>query len=234
MHRPPASRQAGFSLLELVVVLAIMSTLAGIALPVATRGLAAARYDETEAELVELDGALQAYFHDTWRFPPRFDDLTTNGSGISGWAGPYMLPGLGNVHAEDSLSTDAWGRAYDIKAVGASRLEIRSRGADGKRSTADDVLLVVDVTAQRRARSLAELRRINDAVATWNATRLPDEPLPKTLDAILSKLAGAGLLPSGDTRFERDGWGDAYVVWPQGSSPVMSLNSTNLAGEGSL
>jgi general secretion pathway protein G len=231
MNRPhvPASARAGFSLIELIVVIAILTVLAGTTLPTVGRTLTRSRIADTRAELSAMPPALTAYFEDTDSFPPVFGDLEQNLSGAAGWAGPYLRALLaGQPSTTTSLSKDAWNRDYVVSLSGVSELTLTSLGPDGVLGSADDLVQVVDVTPVRRARSVAELKTVNTAITAWNAVNLPATPLSTSYPTLLSTLAANGYLPAGTTAFDTDGWGDPYDADPPGVSPVVAVNSSHL------
>lgn len=222
-------RERGFSLIEILVVLGILTVMAGAALPVVSKSLTRTRVSETRAELSLLGPAVLAYFEDTGGFPPTFDDLERNASRVAGWTGPYARALLATHPRSDlSLSQDAWGRDYLVVLDGDSELSIVSVGPDGKRNTDDDITLVVDVTPVRRKQTLEELAILNAAILAYNKVRLPDAPLRPALKTILDDLQDAGFLPEGTDRFEKDAWGDAYVPDPLGRIPVVAMKSRNM------
>ena len=134
----------------------------------------------------------------------------------------------GQPTPELDLSKDAWNNAYQVVQNGSSQLEITSLGPDATADTADDLDQVVDVTPIRRAQTLTELLTVNSAITSYNAENLPATPLSTTYSTLLSELVTAGYLPSGTTRFDADGWGDAYVLDPPASSPPVAVESTNI------
>lgn len=132
MSSQPARRPAGFSLLELVVVMSILAILAGAAIPVVTKSLTRSRISDTSGRLARLESAVTAYFEDTGRFPPKLLDLEQNLSGASGWVGPYLRAlGAGVTGTATALDQDGWGRPYELRLDGASSLVIASLGPDG-------------------------------------------------------------------------------------------------------
>lgn len=222
-------RQSGFSLIEIVIVLAILALVAGTAVPLAGKNVQRSKIAETRAELAALPAAVSAYFEDTGTLPPSFDDLQQDLAGAAGWAGPYLLATL-SAHASSStsLEQDAWSRDYVVSLAGASSLTVSSRGPDGVAGNADDIAQVLDVTPVRRAQTLAELRTINTAVSAWNAANLPLAPLSTDWPTALASLVAGGYLPAGTSAYDADGWGAPYQADPPGASPVVAVTSPNL------
>lgn len=292
--------ESGFSLLELIVVMSILAVLAGAAIPVVSKSITRSRITDTRGRLARLESAIQAYFEDTGRFPPRFEDLETNVSDVDGWVGPYLRAlTAGAVGPSTDLGKDAWGRAYEVGSSGDSALYLVSLGPDGTLESragssggsgdlggaggsdgngkgngngdgngkgkgngkgqgdehghgsgddgggggsgsgsdggasalevsGDDLAVVIDVTPIRRRQTLAELSLLDAAVAAYNSGHLPDDPLPTKFGALLEVLSDGGYLPSDTSSWQTDGWGDAYLAKPVGSSPPMGVTSTHL------
>ncbi len=229
LHVARRPHDAGFSLIELIVVVAILAVIAGTTLPVVGKSLTRGKIADTRGELALLAPAIANYFEDTGSFPPTFNDLEQNTAAAAGWAGPYLKALLASQPSTTaSLALDAWNRAYVVTTSGGSALTMRSLGPDGVQGTGDDLLQSVDVTPIRRAATLTELRTINTAIAAWNAVNMPASPLPANYASLLSQLVGNGYLPAGTGAYDADAWGDAYVEDPAGASPVVAVRSTHL------
>lgn len=122
-RRGSASR--GFSLVEMLVVVAIVGLLVGLVGPAAMRQLQASRVSATEAQIDQLRAALDIYEIDTGRLPTEDIGLTAlvSNPGIPGWNGPYLRDG--------ELPEDAWGGAFLYRYNG-ERVSVVSLGADGQ------------------------------------------------------------------------------------------------------
>ncbi len=148
----PADRsQAGFSLIEIIVAVAILAILAGATAPLVVRNMTAARRDETTVRLRRLvDGMVGdpgagrfGYLGDMGNLPPTLTDLWVRGTqpafAISawgygaGWAGPYVQ----QTQPLADLTQDAWGVALQYVA-GTAR--VTSAGEDHLFGTADDLI----------------------------------------------------------------------------------------------
>ena len=68
-------KNKGFTLLELMAVVVIISILASIAMPIYTRSIERARAVEAMANIKALNDAVYAYYADTERCPSRFTQL---------------------------------------------------------------------------------------------------------------------------------------------------------------
>ena len=105
--RPGGRGTAGFTLVEMLVVLGIMALLATLIAPQVTRYLGKAKTDTAAAQLKNLEGAIELYFLDTGSYPPAetgLESLISPPAETNSWNGPY-LKGEGGV-------LDPWGRRY--------------------------------------------------------------------------------------------------------------------------
>ena len=168
----------GFTLVEVIVILVVMSILAAVAVPVALRVFETAAEDATRGEMINLKKAMIGkqdrnqsisrgnfgFIGDMGRLPANLEELYRQGSlpGFSydngrqagaGWKGPYITGGFSGEEA-DAFTKDGLGNDY-ILTVGSSRLEgvLISSGPDGLPGTADDIaleILPVETTATLR------------------------------------------------------------------------------------
>lgn len=119
---------AGFTLIELMVVLLILALLTTIAAPRVTKYLRKAKADTAKIQVQALAAAVDSIHLDTGRLPTTDEGLKTlveAPPGMNGWDGPY-------VRKQDSL-VDPWGKPYHYKFPGRhGDYEIFSYGADNK------------------------------------------------------------------------------------------------------
>lgn len=223
------SRRGGFSLLELVVVLALLTILTGVIAPSASALLGSRARRATLQELTDLGGAAVEHFEDTAVLPADVTELST--SSTPGWSGPYLV-GVPDdtISGGSGYRVDAWSRPYRLQASG-DVLELRSSGKDAAYDTSDDLVLEVDVTPVRRRWTLERLAAVNTAIEAWNRLHLPDEPLPADYTSIHATLVANGFLPP-TAAYEVDGWGDPFVPDPAGRTPVTRVRSVHVGLEG--
>lgn len=226
----PATRRGragrGFTLLELVIAVGILTILVGAAVPVTSKVITHRARKATAEELHVLAQAAGAFFRDVGRLPTEIREMLVDPGTVQAprWSGPY-LPGV----VADQLSgltgyeVDAWSRVYRVQAS-VSRLVIESRGEDNTWDTDDDISIEVDVTPIRRELTLERLRIVNNAVTLYNQLYQATEPLPANFPLVYQTLVDRGLLPLDDD-FLYDGWGNAFVEDPPGQSPVVRLSS---------
>lgn len=78
-RRLARGQSRGFTLMELIIVMAIIAILLGIAIPTYSRSLLAARERALRSDLTLLRGAIWNYTRDKQRGPQSLDDLRAAG-----------------------------------------------------------------------------------------------------------------------------------------------------------
>jgi general secretion pathway protein G len=100
-------RQAGFTLLELLVVLAILGLLIGLVAPAALRQLGSAKEKIAHQSIERLASVLDIYKLDIGSYPTTeqgLQALIERPSGVTRWSGPYLKG--------EKVPEDPWGRPY--------------------------------------------------------------------------------------------------------------------------
>ena len=118
----------GFTLVELLVVLAILGLLAGLVGPKVLNQLGGAKSKTADIQLKDFEQALDIYKLDTGRLPNQQEGLKAlieRPGNVSGWNGPYLK--------KSELPKDPWGRDYVYTIPGKhGDFDIISLGADGQ------------------------------------------------------------------------------------------------------
>lgn len=120
--------EAGFTLVELLVVLAIIALIATLVAPQVLRYLGSARTNAAKAQIHNIESALELYYVDNAKYPTAEEGLgalVTAPGGESRWNGPYLKGSSG--------LNDPWGRpyVYELK-TDESGVTVRTLGRDGK------------------------------------------------------------------------------------------------------
>jgi len=106
-------RQAGFTLLEILVVIAILGLLIGLVAPAALRQLAGARTSVAKQSIERIGAVLDLFKLDVGTYPTSQQGLaalTERPSGVSTWNGPYLKGGV---------PMDPWGRPWTYQMPSA-------------------------------------------------------------------------------------------------------------------
>ena len=110
--------QNGFTLIELVLIIVLLSVIASVAMRNMTSTINTAQYENTKKELDQLAYAIVGnphtytngartdfgYVGDVGALPPNLDALYQNPGGFSSWNGPYITNGTAN----NDYKKDAW------------------------------------------------------------------------------------------------------------------------------
>jgi general secretion pathway protein G len=115
-------RQRGFTIIELLIVMAILGMLAVMVAPNLFNQADSARQDAARSQISSLGSALDAYRLDVGQYPDSLEGLVRNTSSRSTWNGPYLR---GNV------PNDPWGNPYIYQSTGRD-FTLISYGADGR------------------------------------------------------------------------------------------------------
>lgn len=120
--------QSGFTILELLVVLGIITLLATIAGPQVLKYIGKARSETARAQISAISTALELYALDVGVFPPQQTGLTAlmhAPQGTDRWRGPYLKNAQGLI--------DPWGRAYLYRLPGRGVVpDVYSLGRDNQ------------------------------------------------------------------------------------------------------
>ncbi len=221
-------KQNGFTLIEMVIVVAIMTLLIGIAAPSLSGLMNSEKDSAAESELEALAQATLTFTEDTKKRPRNLDSLYD--SNVPGFGGPYIddLIGGRDVNGQ-GYRYDPWKKKYRMKTVGRTKIIFTSAGQDGRFGTADDISREVDVRPVLRRISLENLAILNLAVSSYNQTNLKTAPLSQSVSTAQSTLVNGGYLPRG-VDFSKDAFGDRYV---SSGSPVVQFSSRNFGTPGS-
>lgn len=121
-------RQAGFTLLEIMVVVIILGVLAATIIPQFVGATGEAKVGAAKAHVAELESALERFYVHMDRYPTQEEGLSilekAPANDASKWRGPYIK----------QLRNDPWGNPYQYRRGGShhpNSFDLWSRGADG-------------------------------------------------------------------------------------------------------
>ncbi len=125
MRLPPARHYAGFTLLELLVVMVILGLLVGYVAPKYFAQIGKSEVKATKAQIESLGKALDMYRLDTGHYPTTEQGLAalnTRPQNEPQWGGPYL---------KKSVPVDPWGEPYVYKYPGEKgEFDLFSLGKD--------------------------------------------------------------------------------------------------------
>ena len=126
LKRSVSERMFAFTLLELLVVVAIIGLLAGYVGPKYFGQLGKAEVKAARAQIDSLEKALDQYRLDVGRYPTTeqgLNSLVVLPGGVTKWAGPYL---------KKDVPPDPWSRPYGYKSPGEhGEFDLFSYGRDG-------------------------------------------------------------------------------------------------------
>jgi general secretion pathway protein G len=120
-------RPAGFTLLELLVVMVIIGLLAGYVAPRYFAQVGKSEVKAAQAQIVALQKALDTYRLDVGRYPTTeqgLNALTQRPQNEPRWNGPYL---------QKAVPLDPWGKVYQYRSPGErGDFDLWSFGKDGQ------------------------------------------------------------------------------------------------------
>lgn len=130
LRRPVAKAiaqvQRGFTLIEILVIVAILALLASLVGPQVMGVLGGQKSKTAMIQISEIDKALDVFNLDVGRYPTSSEGLqalVTRPGGVSIWNGPYLKGGVPN---------DPWGKPYMYSNPGPNGgVQVLSYGANG-------------------------------------------------------------------------------------------------------
>ncbi len=124
--RRPLRGDEGFTLLEMLVVLAIMGLLAAIIAPQVLKYLGSSRTQTAKVQIGNVVAALELYRLDVGRYPTQEEGLNaviTAPPTAPGWNGPYLQ--------KPSALMDPWAQPYLYKSPGKhGEIDVYTLGSD--------------------------------------------------------------------------------------------------------
>ncbi len=130
------TRHAGFTLIEIMLVVVIIAILAAMVVPRLTGRTEEARRKRAAVDLASLEQAIDLFELDIGRFPTSLTDLAQQPASIpeGSWHGPYLK--------RRTRPVDPWGHDYVYRLPGEHNREdydLFSLGPDGRPATDDDI-----------------------------------------------------------------------------------------------
>ena len=127
MRRTIPRRLAGVTILEVLIVLAIIALLAAVVAPRVVGYLGRAQTTTAQTQINNLQAAVGFFAIDMGRIPTDAEGLQalfTAPASATTWAGPYL--------GSEGALVDPWGRDYIYSVTGDAAFTISSFGRDGR------------------------------------------------------------------------------------------------------
>ncbi|MEK2690615.1 type II secretion system major pseudopilin GspG [Bdellovibrio sp. GT3] len=115
------NNRKGMTLIEIMIVLAIIGGISALLLPRLTGSMDKAKVKETKIHMGQISNALQMYYTDCNKYPQTLEGLTTQDPNCSNW-GPE--PYIKNIK-------DRWEHDY-VYELNGSEIHLKSFGKDGR------------------------------------------------------------------------------------------------------
>jgi general secretion pathway protein G len=127
-RRRQNSSEAGFTLVEMLVVITIIGLIMGLIGPRVLNYLSESKVKTARIQLQSFSSALDLFYLDAGRYPTTAEGLgalVQRTPGIAAWNGPYLKGG--------NLPNDPWNHPYVYRAPGErGPYDIISYGSDGQ------------------------------------------------------------------------------------------------------
>ncbi len=128
-------QRRAFTLVEMLLVLVILATLAAIVIPKMAGRSQQAKVTAAASQISSLEMALDSFEVDNGYYPKsgNLNDLLDQPANAPGWKGPYLPKGV---------PLDPWGNAYVYDYPGKHHqngYDLLSSGPDGRSGTEDDL-----------------------------------------------------------------------------------------------
>lgn len=150
-------RQRGFTLIEMIIVLGIVSLLAGTAMPLVSAVMDAEHRQEARRELDEIAAALESYYLEHAAFPATLADTA--------FLGIHLQPGVGGTTTIDPFAAGAaYHYSRDTTANTATAYSIGDNGVDDG-AAGEDLVAVVHGAVPGVAKTWQRFRLVVEVLA---------------------------------------------------------------------
>lgn len=125
---------AAFTMVEMLLVLVILATLAALVVPRLAGRSQQARITAAKADIQNISTAIDAFEIDNGFYPQSLEDLIVQPPNAPNWRGPYLK--------KSTIPRDPWGNEYIYQYPGRYNpdgYDLMSMGPDGRVGGGDDI-----------------------------------------------------------------------------------------------
>lgn len=125
--RRTVSRTRAFTLVEMLLVIAIIGLIAALIGPQIAKSFQKSQVQTTKAQIENLATAIESFYTDNARYPTEAEGLNalvTKPDGLTTWNGPYLK--------KKTLPKDGWGHDFIYKLDKDFGFVVRSLGGDNR------------------------------------------------------------------------------------------------------
>jgi len=134
-----SNKQSGFSLIELLIVIAILGLIAGLVGPQMMQYFQGAKSDTAKLQIEDFGSSLDLFYLANGRYPVSQEGLSaliSQPHGLEKWNGPYLKKKV--------IPVDPWGNEYHYASPGEhGAYDLYSFGADNAPGGTDDYADIV-------------------------------------------------------------------------------------------
>jgi len=123
LHKRRASKEAGFTLIEILIVVVIIGLIASLIAPNLIGRFERSQSEIAKTQVEMLSSGILAFKMDVGRYPETLEELVK--STDTKWRGPYL--------SKQTVPKDPWNQDYQYKAPGErGAFDLYSLGPNGK------------------------------------------------------------------------------------------------------
>jgi general secretion pathway protein G len=116
------NNRKGMTLIEIMIVLAIIGGIAALLLPKLTGSLDKAKMKEARIQMTQIISSLQMYYTDCGKYPQSLDNLVTQDANCNNWGPEAYIK---------KTPKDPWNNGF-IYEISGNEYNLKCLGKDGK------------------------------------------------------------------------------------------------------
>lgn len=117
------NNRKGMTLIEIMIVLAIIGGIAALLLPKMTGALDKAKTKEARIQMTQIVNALQMYYTDCGKYPQSLENLVTQDANCNNWGPEAYLKKAPKDPWDGDFVYELAGSEYNLKCLGKDKAE---------------------------------------------------------------------------------------------------------------